>query len=37
MKRFEILIIGGGPAAITICKILNQKNKSASSGRKTTP
>ena len=27
MKRFEILIIGGGPAAITICKIVKQKKR----------
>jgi len=27
MKKFEVLIIGGGPAAITICKILGQKKQ----------
>jgi len=27
MTRFEILIIGGGPAAITSCKILGQKKQ----------
>ena len=27
MKKFEVLIIGGGPAAITICKTLGQKKQ----------
>lgn len=27
MKKFDVLIIGGGPAAITICKILGQKKQ----------
>lgn len=37
MSRFDILIIGGGPAAITIGKVIGRKKRWGSSARKIIP